>query len=632
MNQGVYYDLNNNLLPNIQYRDEGAIIPEVIDYKNRPPAVVYEGDRYLFVATASDPSWTPTLAAPSSNPWWNFPVGSIVEKSTNPAQPWELYYPKNNDKLFVKNKSEYLKYIDSKWTKSYHSNTTKILELLNNNKTVTGNWKMMIMDCASLDSGFVEEFEITFNYKTSYIIKSFKNDAVWNNGIFNGGQFIDLGVWKNGTFNGGKFISTFGYKKSGSYLVPSKNELEYSWQNGIFNGGEFGNESLLSNSTWYNGEFNDGVFKGKLWNNGVFTYGEFKGGSSVPAIGNGIKSANAQIFMESFKNEYYGVWLSGVVSDKKDNFVTNKKLFTKPLRAMAPVKLGKTAKFTNMLWASGTFNHPGGEIKNSIWLNGLFKMGNFKSSAFNPYVTRRSDKQEFVKDDSCIWENGKLIDSEFHMSKWTYGQFISGTAVGMIWKNGISNYMNAYNIFWENGVWRNGNWYGSNFEYRGKVEDGFTKEILNRGIEWSGTSSCHIWNLFESDVDTTSSIATTSILNAAGDSFTTTNLDDAGYSIPVINTLIITKIDATSVTAKFTIVANGGAPIKEVGFIYTANSSTPTITVSNQAAVSSSAVVTIKPTIATTFTEGNPTTGIPLGQFGEVTITGLQSDFIYNIK
>jgi subtilisin-like proprotein convertase family protein len=644
LNQGVYYDLNNNLLPNIQYREEGAIIPEVIDYRSQPPATVYEGDRYLVIATASDPNWiAPATSSPYSNPWAAY-VGKIVERSSSsdPNYAWELYSVKNNDKLFVKNKSEYLKYIDSKWTKSYHSNTTKILDLLNTDKTVTGNWKMMIMDCAAVDSGFVEAFEITFNYKTSYIIKSFKNDAVWNNGIFNGGQFIDLGVWRNGTFNGGKFISTFGYEKSGSYLVPSKNELEYSWQNGIFNGGEFGNESLLSNSTWYNGEFNDGVFKGKLWNNGVFTYGEFKGGSSVPAIGNGIKSANAQIFMESFKNEYYGVWLSGVVSDKKDNFVTDKKLFTKPLRAMTPVKLGKTAKFTNMLWASGTFNHPSGEIKNSIWLNGLFKMGNFKSSAFNPYVTRRSDKQEFVKDDSCIWENGKLIDSEFHMSKWTYGQFISGTAVGMIWKNGISNYMNAYNIFWENGVWRNGNWYGSNFEYRGKVEDGFAKEILNRGIEWSGTSSCHIWNLFESDVDTTSSIATTSILNAAGDSFTTTNLDDAGYSIPSINNLIITKIDATSVKAEFTIVANGGAPIKEVGFIYTTNTTsvvaannTPNISVSNQIGTGFSGT-TVKATVATpptyTFTTGVSTTGIPTGLFGQVIITGLLSNLFYTIR
>ena len=210
MNQGVYYDLNNNLLPNIQYREEGAIIPEVIDYRSQPPATVYEGDRYLVIATASDPNWiAPATSSPYSNPWVAY-VGRIVEKSTNPALPWELYYPKDNDKLFVKNKSEYLKYIDSKWTKSYHSNTTKILDLLNTDKTVTGNWKMMIMDCAAVDSGFVEAFEITFSYKTSYIIKSFKNDAVWTNGIFNGGQFIDLGVWKNGTVNGGTFISTFG--------------------------------------------------------------------------------------------------------------------------------------------------------------------------------------------------------------------------------------------------------------------------------------------------------------------------------------------------------------------------------------------------------------------------------------
>lgn len=647
LNQGVYYDLNGNLLTNIQYRDEETIIPEVIDYLSKPPANVYEGDRYLVVATASDPNWTPPIpgTSPFSNPWIAF-VGKIVEKS--PSGSWELYSVKNNDKLFVKNKSEYLKYIVSStftgWTKSYHSNTNKISDLLNNDKTVKGNWKMMVMDCAAIDSGFVEEFEITFDYKTSYVIKSFKNDAVWNNGIFNGGQFVDLGIWKNGTFNGGRFLSTFGYEKSGSYLSPSKNSLEYSWQNGIFNGGEFGNESLLSNSTWYNGEFNDGVFKGKLWNNGVFTYGEFKGGSSVPAIGNGIKSANAQTFINSFKKEYYGVWLGGVVSDKKDHFVTDKKIFTAPSRAMTPLKLGKTAKFTNMLWVSGTFNHPSGEIKNSVWLNGLFKMGNFKLSAFNPYVTRKSDKQEFVKDDSCIWENGKLIDSEFHMSKWIYGQFISGTAVGMIWKNGVTNYMNAYNVFWENGVWRNGNWYGSSFDYRGKVEDGFAKEILNRGIEWSGTSSCHIWNIFETDVDTTTSIATTSILNADGDSFTTTNTDDAGYSIPNITGLTITKIDASSIKASFTIVSNGGAPIKEAGFIYTASSSSPaannsipSIAVVNQSAVGNSSVATtmVIPTLATpptyTFTAGNATTGIPNGTF-EFTITGLSSNLFYAIK
>lgn len=586
LNQGVYYDLNDRLLPNIAYSSEENILVEVINYASFPPANIYEDDRYLVIATSSDPNWT----TGASTEWQPY-VNGVVERSNSndPSLKWRLETPKKNDKVFIKNKSEYLKFVNNTWVKSYHSNVSKISELLNSNKTVTGDWKLMVMDCASLDSGFVENFEITFNYQTSYIIKSFKNSAIWENGIFNGGQFINQAIWRNGTFNGGKFISTFGYEKSGNYLVPSKNELEYTWQNGIFNGGEFGNESLLSNSTWFNGEFNGGVFKGKLWNNGIFTYGDFKGGSSLPAIGNGIKSDNAQKFIDEFKKEYYGVWQGGVVSDKKDNFVKDKKVFTEISRATTPVKLGKSAKFSNMLWVSGVFNHPSGEMTNSVWMNGLFSTGTFKSSAFNPYVKRNSDRREFIKDDSCIWENGKFVDSEFHMSKWKYGQFISGTAVGMIWQDGISNYMNAYNIFWENGVWRNGNWYGSQFEYRGKVEDPFAKEILNRGIEWSGTSSCHIWNLFETDADTTLTIANSSILRPdtnGGDSFTTNNVDDAGYSVASISDLVISPKDANSVTISFKITANGGVPITDAGVIFTTSTNqnvavAPNITVSS---------------------------------------------------
>jgi subtilisin-like proprotein convertase family protein len=674
-NQGVYYDLNNKLLPNIAYNATENIIPAVIDYRSQPPVTVYESDRYLVIATASDPNWV-APAAGVTNPWAGF-VGKIVERSSSndPNYAWELYSVKNNDKVFVKNKSEYLKYIETSfgfsfnrfnrfnlykgWVKSYHSNVSKISELMNTDKTVTGTWTLMVMDCAALDSGFVEDFEITFNYKTSYVIKSYKNDAVWYNGIFNGGQFIDLGVWKDGKFNGGKFISTYGYEKSGSYLLPSANISEYSWQAGEFNGGEFGNESLLSNSTWFNGEFNGGVFKGKLWNNGVFTYGEFKGGSSVPAIGNGIKSANAQIFIDSFKGDYYGVWRNGVVSDKKDNFVTDKKIFTEPVRAMAPKVTGKSAKFTNMLWVSGTFDHPSGELNNSVWLNGLFKMGKFQSSAFNPYVKRKSDKQEFVKDDSCIWENGKLIDSEFHMSKWKYGHFISGTAVGMIWQDGISNYMNAHNVFWEKGVWRNGNWYGSNFEYRGIVEDGMSKEILNRGIEWSGTSSCHIWNIFESDVDTTLKTVTTSIslsTDDGGDSFATNNLEDSGASMPSVefspttpNTLgslsTLTVTNATTITATFRIVTNGGAPITHAGFIYK-GSSTPALAaqVANHPSVSilgglaitnaGTGMVSVLPSAFQTATYDAATLGIPTQTAFTYTFTisGLNSTLTYAIQ
>ena len=61
--------------------------------------------------------------------------------------------------------------------------------------------------------------------------------------------------------------------------------------------------------------------------------------------------------------------------------------------------------------------------------------------------------------------------------------------------------MNAFNVFWENGTWRNGNWYGSHFVLPGSgiISDDYTKQILFRGMSWSGTSSCHVWNIFTED-------------------------------------------------------------------------------------------------------------------------------------
>jgi hypothetical protein len=98
--------------------------------------------------------------------------------------------------------------------------------------------------------------------------------------------------------------------------------------------------------------------------------------------------------------------------------------------------------------------------------------------------------------DNCYWENGELNESEFYISNWDNGKFIMGTGIGMVWRNGISNYMNAFNIFWENGLWRNGNWYGSSFEFNGLITEDYKYQILQRGMSWSGTSSAHIWNIF----------------------------------------------------------------------------------------------------------------------------------------
>ena len=580
-NHGVYYKVDGTLLENVEYQKSLRTIPQVVNYGSFPPNVTYEGDRYLVIATSSDPNWN------SSKPTtWNLPVltDKVVQRKYDGTWIPSTNSNLNGDLVYIKDRNIHLQYITttttsfsyrkktnekiSTWARSYHSNTIDSVDLMNEDKTINGIWTIFVMDATGFDVGFVDDFTLSFKYKNDYIIKSFKNDAVWNNGIFNGGQFIDLGVWKNGKFNGGKFISTYGYSKSGNYLVRNKNKDDYSWQAGEFNGGEFGNESSLINSTWFNGVFNDGVFKGKLWNNGIFLYGEFKGGSTMPAIGSDNRGSSASTFVDQFRNGHYGVWVGGVVSDKKDSFVTNQKIFTKPTRAVNPVISNKRATFTNMLWLGGIFDHPSGEIKNSVWFDGLFQMGRFESSSFNPYVKRYSDNLEFLKDDSCIWENGKLVDSEFFYSKWNYGHFISGTATGVIWKDGIVNYMNAYNIFWEKGVWRNGNWNGSSFEYSGKVIDGFAKEILNRGIEWSGTNSCHIWNIFETDSDKTKLI---NITNNA-DTFSTDGQDGGGNNPPTLNKQgdfpIFNSNAVGKGTITYKILDDGGALVQQTGIVW----------------------------------------------------------------
>lgn len=472
----------------------------------------------------------------------------------------------------------------------------------------------------------------------SDITQGITHSATWYNGSFYGGQFISMAKWKNGTFYGGKFLSAYGWSQS-----DSATQSDYGWENGIFNGGEFGNANGLTNSTWYTGEFDGGIFKGRVWNDGVFTYGELQGsGTSSPV--SGLTCANANAFVDAFSYSYWGLWRNGLVTNTKDRFIKDRKFYTRQLRSSNLERLNtppKTAKIKNALWLSGTFSHANGEMKNSVWLDGAFERGNFNNSSFNPYVERsqfnispsvysqellynggftpsvgwatsststggyyatfsagfgsptfslahyvgdlsssglylyntvtilKEGKYEFdlnifthssninlkvnigtysyfnssapltlgsnifkaktnggsvslyvdtngaggsisidslsikeilpsfnLNDDTCYWENGKLDNSDFYISKWKNGTFNIGTASGMIWENGTVNYMNAFNIFWENGLWRNGNWYGSSFEFNGNLTDDYALQILHRGMSWSGTSSTHIWNVF----------------------------------------------------------------------------------------------------------------------------------------
>jgi hypothetical protein len=335
------------------------------------------------------------------------------------------------------------------------------------------------------------------------ISQTASNVATWSYGQFNGGQFVTNAKWKNGLFNGGKFLTSYGWTLAGSTLSD-----DYGWENGKFNGGEFGNADLATNSTWYTGEFNGGIFKGRWWNNGIFTSGEFQGSSTYSAVGgynvDGMTTSNAYYFVESYTQSYYGLWNNGYFTNVKDKFIKDEKIFTIKERAISRIPM-KSAQFKNALWVSGTFSHPSGEFNNSVWLDGGFEAGTFKASTFNPWVIRPgATAQSFVVDDlssgtgSCIWYNGRFEDSDFYISQWNQGRWISGTAFGMIWKDGISNYMNAYNICWHNGTWRNGNWYGSYMNFDGCIDDPFNRQIVFRVMNCTGTASMHVWNIFKS--------------------------------------------------------------------------------------------------------------------------------------
>lgn len=326
------------------------------------------------------------------------------------------------------------------------------------------------------------------------------NEAIWYDGIFNNGQFISNARWKDGVFNGGIFISGFGWTMSSSSIIT-----DYTWETGIFNGGEFGNAETATNSIWYSGVFTGGVFKGRVWNSGLVTGGDFFG-SGMTATG-GLSSSNASIFVDTFTSSFYGYWRNGKVSKVIDVFLPNQTLTSTNYIPQTPLH-----KMQNILWVDGTFSHTNFEIKNSVWLSGAFEKGKMTNSSFNPFVKRNGDiLPSFNLDDTqCYWENGNFDGGDFYISEFQNGRFIIGTAYGMIFKNGVSNYMNAFNVFWEDGLWRNGNWYGSYFKYDSSITDDFTLQIIYRGMSWSGSDECHLWNIFEDLQDNAAIIVTAS--------------------------------------------------------------------------------------------------------------------------
>ena len=409
-----------------------------------------------------------------------------------------------------------------KFSMSFGDNTdiTNISELFGVNNDLNGDWYVVLTntglsnltpaDLININVKFTAELTLNPQPTTKTTIR---NSAIWNDGTFNGGQFIDLAVWKNGVFNGGKFLSTYGWQESGSYSIIG-NINSYTWQGGIFNDGEFGNSSKGANSTWFTGEFNNGTFNGRIWNSGIFRYGTFNGSGGQASGGWDLKtiatSSNAISFVESYTQSFYGLWRRGLVTDANDIFIVDKKMYDDPERIKTKKTGDKSAKFNNILWQLGTFDNSDGQMVNSVWLSGTFNKGTFNGGSFNPWVTHGIGIPN-IGFSPNIWNNGTFDGGDFYYSEWISGKFISGNGIGMWFKDGVSNYMNAYNVTWGSidtaPIWKNGNWYGSEFDYDGQITNLMHSTILditqtrnnNIGGDLSESNSkkIHIWNVFD---------------------------------------------------------------------------------------------------------------------------------------
>lgn len=396
------------------------------------------------------------------------------------------------------------------------SNVNDLKELIANG--TIGTWKVLVEIPGNIVSvDFVASFSLIIKTFTPDIL-TLSNSAIWKAGNFNGGQFIDQAVWKDGNFNGGKFHSFFGWTQSGGFTTTATSD-KYSWQGGSFNAGEFGNGSIDANSTWLSGEFNGGIFKGRVWNDGIFRNGSFFG-SGLTASGGwdlltvSTASYPAQDFVSSFGEKFYGLWRNGLVTNRRDIFLNDQEYSSNQNRANEETETSPKANFFSMLWSDGVFSSEDSLMSNSVWIGGSFENGTFENGSFNPYVASPINSGNRTFNTNTVWRKGVFNGGDFFFSEWHDGRFIIGTAVGMYFRDGVSNYMNAYNVVWgtdtTSPTWNNGNWYGSEFEFDGSLDstkNGFYYGILEVCRKRSFGSSVHIWNLFKSNSsDTLSSM------------------------------------------------------------------------------------------------------------------------------
>ena len=303
-------------------------------------------------------------------------------------------------------------------------------------------------------------------------------------------------------FDGNNFIEENTFLNLDIPDTDLKYESIYAWRNGIFSGGEFGDVTNRDgfNPSWENGILKGGDFYGKIWNNGIAISGRFIGsGDNQASINpnNLLDGYNPQQTLLNYKTFYnpigvsstlyknelnwkwFGLWFNGRVEQDIVNQTSNniRNVFSVDNfnRDKFNIKQTQNLLIERVLWVNGEFNNPNSKFSQSVWLGGEFKRGDFVDSIFNPFVEKWDFENPIKTTDTtfefntnlnkCIWKSGVLKSGVFYYSNFENGLIEKATMVGAHHKQGIANYLNAINVIWESGRFRNGNWNGSPFTF-----------------------------------------------------------------------------------------------------------------------------------------------------------------------
>lgn len=424
-------------------------------------------------------------------------------------------------------------------------------------------------DVASWKNGIFNGGKFTSHYYlfdgqmvTPYEYSGYSIDRFsWQGGKFNGGEFgtgltESNSTWYTGEFNGGKFKGRYwrnGIFTRGQFEGHASNLLTNIGDTDVANYNEF----IRSYNSYYYGYWQDGfVSKNKdrfITDEKIYT--ELERISTKRKKKPDTSFKNMLWYCGTFSNFDAGmdncIWLDGTF---QDGYFANSafnpyinlvdgRIFSPIIKTNDVYKITGTQTFyqidTFEIGVGYTFTIDVKSNNNSdVWVDLISPANKVVDSSYGPGIytisftasntrsfqliiqgTSIDIKSIFLypgesgfRGDSCVWENGEAYSSDFYYSKWKQGVFDSyarstqGNSWGIIWKDGIARYMNAYNVMWENGIWQNGNWNGSPFTqtatYSGViVYPGFASEIINNITIYASQSYTNSFNSLYSNWD-----------------------------------------------------------------------------------------------------------------------------------